>query len=405
MSAGPRVVVVGAGVMGAVVAYRLARGGAQVRVVDASRPGGGVSAATFAVDVTPRKTPREYFEFNLEAGEEHHRLAAELGRGDWVRTGPRLDWADGESDRAALLADAARLRHWGFPAELIEPDQALRVEPQIDPGTERDRVWMLCRESAWYDPPAMVGVLLAAAAEHGATLLCGDRVIDVRRDGERVTGCVTASGTLLGCDAVVLCGGPQAAEAAASLGSSLALHRGPGVIGLTRTLASPLASIVVGRDVGVRPDGDGRALLHSYKVDSGLGEPADTTSEARAEALLGDGAVAVAGLRGAAIEELRIGVRPLPPDGLPLAGPLPGLTNALVAVTHSGAHLAPLLGRLVAAEILDGEPREELKDFRPDRFAGEPQNGGAEKVELLSRGASLPTPGAATPDPEGDRGP
>ena len=47
----------------------------------------------------------------------------------------------------------------------------------------------------------------------------------------------------------------------------------------------------------------------------------------------------------------RIGMRPMPADGLPIIGPLPGLPGAHLAVMHSGVRLAPEVGRRIAAEV------------------------------------------------------
>ena len=55
--------------------------------------------------------------------------------------------------------------------------------------------------------------------------------------------------------------------------------------------------------------------------------------------------------------------------GLPVVGPVPGVQNAFVVVTHSGVTLAPILGELVTAELLDGAaPSELLAPFRPPRL-------------------------------------
>jgi glycine/D-amino acid oxidase-like deaminating enzyme len=63
----------------------------------------------------------------------------------------------------------------------------------------------------------------------------------------------------------------------------------------------------------------------------------------------------------------RICVRPLPTDGKPIVGWLPGLANAYVVVTHSGMTLGALLGRLATAELL-GTPQSVLAPYRPTRF-------------------------------------
>jgi glycine/D-amino acid oxidase-like deaminating enzyme len=70
--------------------------------------------------------------------------------------------------------------------------------------------------------------------------------------------------------------------------------------------------------------------------------------------------------------DVRLGSRPMPADGLPVIGPVPGVDGVYVAVMHAGVTLAPVVGRLVAAEIVDGLESEELAGVRPGRFQ---QNG------------------------------
>jgi glycine/D-amino acid oxidase-like deaminating enzyme len=72
--------------------------------------------------------------------------------------------------------------------------------------------------------------------------------------------------------------------------------------------------------------------------------------------------------RGVRLVDSRVGVRPMPADGQTIAGRIPGLSNAWVLATHSGVTLGPLLGRLIAAEIVGGTPSLVLGPFRPERF-------------------------------------
>jgi glycine/D-amino acid oxidase-like deaminating enzyme len=58
----------------------------------------------------------------------------------------------------------------------------------------------------------------------------------------------------------------------------------------------------------------------------------------------------------------------MPADGLPIVGPLPGLGRLYVAVMHSAVTLAPVVGRLVAQELVGGVRAPELEGVRPDRF-------------------------------------
>ena len=66
------------------------------------------------------------------------------------------------------------------------------------------------------------------------------------------------------------------------------------------------------------------------------------------------------------IKNVMLGVRPVPKDGLPMVGWVDGV---YAATMHSGITLGPLIGQLVAAEVM-GTPQAVLAPFRPDRAMG-----------------------------------
>lgn len=72
---------------------------------------------------------------------------------------------------------------------------------------------------------------------------------------------------------------------------------------------------------------------------------------------------------------VRIGLRVLPGDELPVVGRIPGHDNVYVCATHSGVTLAPLLAELVTGEILRDADSPLLSTFRPDRFTAEEVTG------------------------------
>jgi glycine/D-amino acid oxidase-like deaminating enzyme len=69
------------------------------------------------------------------------------------------------------------------------------------------------------------------------------------------------------------------------------------------------------------------------------------------------------------IAQTRVAFRPIPADGFPSVGAVPSVPGYYEAVSHSGITLGPALGRLLAAEILDGTRDELLADFRPERYS------------------------------------
>ncbi len=62
------------------------------------------------------------------------------------------------------------------------------------------------------------------------------------------------------------------------------------------------------------------------------------------------------------------GRKPIPGDGLPVLGPVPGVHGLHVAFTHSGATLGLVVGELLASEITGGASSPLLAAFRLDRF-------------------------------------
>src|ERR1700720_2380528 len=74
-----KTIVIGAGVMGASVAYRLAQAGAAVTVLEATRIGGGTSGISFAWTNAHQKPPKPYHDLNVAGMKAHAALAAEIG--------------------------------------------------------------------------------------------------------------------------------------------------------------------------------------------------------------------------------------------------------------------------------------------------------------------------------------
>ena len=95
-----KTIVIGAGVMGASVAYRLAQAGALVTVLEATRIGGGTSGTSFAWTNSNKKPPRAYHDLNVAGMKAHAALADEFGATLWWHGGGSIEW-EAEPDRAA----------------------------------------------------------------------------------------------------------------------------------------------------------------------------------------------------------------------------------------------------------------------------------------------------------------
>jgi glycine/D-amino acid oxidase-like deaminating enzyme len=361
---GPRIVVVGAGVVGAAVAFRLAEGGARVTVVDAGPPGAGTSGTSFAWVNAFDKPPREYHDLNVAGMEEHALLAEELG-GSWLHRTGNLAWQETPEGRARLLATVSRLQRWGYELEVLAPEVARELEPELRPGAGTPWMLWMPRE-AYVDVAPMIGALLAAAARAGTRLVTGRRVIRLLCQGSRVGGVALDDDRRINADVVVNCAGAAAGELAGLAGAPLPVGGEPGRLVYTAPVATTLQRPVHAAGVQFRPDGGGRVVLSDEAHDLLLARAPDdgwTPHQSLAAA-----ARYLPALAAARVEATRVGLRPMPRDRLPIVGSLPGLDGFYTVVSHSGVTLGPLWGRVAAAEILEGKEDPRLAPFRPSRF-------------------------------------
>ncbi|HZD71665.1 MAG TPA: FAD-dependent oxidoreductase, partial [Actinomycetes bacterium] len=99
------------------------------------------------------------------------------------------------------------------------------------------------------------------------------------------------------------------------------------------------------------------------------GELAQDPTVAHAEALISQAARFFPALLGARVARMTLAWRAMPADRVPIVGPAAGLPWLYLAIPRGGVTIAPALGRLVAAELLDGTADALLAPLRPGRFA------------------------------------
>jgi glycine/D-amino acid oxidase-like deaminating enzyme len=362
---GADIVVIGAGSVGANVAYRLAARGAKVTVLEAGVPGGGTSGASFAWINSFNKTPRDYHDLNTASMQAHAALARELGGGPWLKHDGALAWEEAPLERARLKETVERLASWSYPVELISPQEARALEPDLAIAPHVDEV-VFTPSEGYVEVVPLIGALLAHAAQRGARVLPGHRVIRMIRAGSRVRGVVVESGERFEADVVVDCAGPATDEVWKLASVQLPFDRVPGRLIYTAPVATTLKRPIHAPGVHFRPDGAGRIVLAEGAHDHVWSQPGDGAWPA--ERSLAAVAVHLPALAGARIEATRVGVRPMPRDEKPMVGAVPGLDGFYIVTSHSGVTLGPLWGHLAAAELLDGAPDPRLTSFRPGRF-------------------------------------
>ena len=358
------VAVIGVGIVGASAVYALARAGARVIALDAGVPGAGTSSTSFAWVNSVRKEPEIYHRLNAEGLAAHRQLARELGDDGGFHAGGSLEWAEGDDEIRELGGRVARLADRGYSAAWIGAERARSMEPGLSlPVHVKDVAFYA--DEGWLDAPRAVRRLLAAS---GAEVREAARVQLRRTPGDRVEAVV--DGEAIDTESILVCVGPATQTFLTSLGVAVPVGRVPGILAVTSRPAQPLGCVVHAPGIHLRPDASGGLLLGATDVDGLIGETSSReTASAVAAQLLERAARVFPAARAVRLVDARIGVRPMPGDGQTIAGRIPGSANAWMLATHSGVTLGPLLGRLIAGEIVGGTPSAVLAPFSPGRFA------------------------------------
>lgn len=370
-----RIAVIGAGVLGLAVAQCLSRQGAQVTVFDKGCPGGGTSQISYAWVNANGKDPASYHALNAHATEAHRRWqASHPASPRWLLETGTLEWAADPAIHQQLTRRAGKLTALGYPCETRDREALLSALPglRLDPRVQQ--ACFFSSECLLY-PSLYIASLLADLHASGGRLISQSEVTTLA-ESDRGVHLTLASGEEWRGDQLVLATGRWAPELLSQCGVELAMtnaNRADPVacsfLAHTQPLPILLNCNLITPELNVRPDGGGRLMLQALDLDQHA-DPARPVSP--------DGLIGKEMLRrlqrlfrhseGAKIEKIETGQRSRPADGLPALGYLSASSKIYLMVTHSGMTLAPLLGRLVAEEMLSGTVSPMLNDFAPHRL-------------------------------------
>ena len=356
-----RIVIAGGGIIGANLAYALARRGADVTVVERTAPGSGATANSFAwINSTYSKQPWPYFQLNRLGIEAWRQLDRDLPGALPLRWGGSMEWY-ADPARAARFRDQVKKHQaWGYPTEIIDDARLEALEPKVTFGPVAAAGYATLEGHV--DPVRVTEVLLAEAAKLGARVQHPCEVTGLDQPQGRLRAVKTSSGDIPADVLVVACGTdtPRVARLA---GLTVPLKESPGVLVHTAPLPALIDRVILAPAAHMKQKPDGRVV-----TGMGFGgTPSNDASREGGEAFLKMAATVLPALRGATLEKVTLGWRPLPADEFPIVGTATR-PDVYLTVMHSGVTMAPLMGRLAAIEILDGVKAEPLEPYRLSRF-------------------------------------
>jgi glycine/D-amino acid oxidase-like deaminating enzyme len=350
-----RIIVIGSGIIGASIAWHLAKAGAKVTVIEEDVPGGLATRNSWAWINASWGNPEPYFRLRMRSIAEWKRLDAQV-------PGLKVDWCGGliwDLEPEALDAYAREREAWGYPLRRVTRDEILTIEPNLK--AVPDYAYHVAGEGV-VEPVAAALALLADAKAHGAEVLSKTPIKWLVEDGARIAGVMTDDGAIHG-DEIVVAAGAQTAALLDTVGITLKMSAPAGLLSHSKPAGTLLNGLVMTPGLHIRQTAEGRIVAGTDFAGADPEGDADALAadlQARVQAM-------VKGAENLGLDFHTVGYRPTPADGFSAVGRFGDRQGLYAAVTHSGVTLAPAIGLFAAEEILGGVRDPLLSTFHPDR--------------------------------------
>ena len=347
--------VIGAGVVGCAVAYRLAVAGVHVTLVDSLGVGGGASSQSGGhVIVWPDDENQERFQLAVEGYVLFRQLLAEIK--EKAETDPMdhslnlLFVAVDERGRVDLERQAERVEDAGFVAFWLSGSDALRLEPRLSTEAIGGILLPDCIQVGGRE----FCVLLAEAASREGARIVVDEVVSVDHRRGRVSRIELRHQESLTSDIVVVAAGSWTAGLLSDWTEfSLPASR----LALQRLRISPsgrqLGCGVYWNDINITPRRDGK--IHAGSVHDPAGLSGKSTAQGVTEITSRIRRV-LPGLE-YTISSRDFGVATSTPSSMPLLGEVPGFSGLYVAVpADDGFCVSAVMAQTLTRLATGGEP-------------------------------------------------
>jgi D-amino-acid dehydrogenase len=264
------------------------------------------------------------------------------------------------------FAELGKIEQHGFPVpQRLDRDLMQSLEPKLS-----DRVvgGVLLPAERHVQPRSLSLGLVGHLREAGVEFVTSTRVDGFDLRGGKITAAY-AQGTRIGGDLFVLTAGVWTRQLAAMVNVNLPLEAGKGYSLTLSATGDPFRHALY--------FGDTKVVLSQYRDEVRIAGTMEFSGyNTRLDAKR------VQGLRKATARYLRAelhdeheqawtGMRPMTPDGMPIMGRIPGVSNAFVSTGHSmnGIFMAPVSGEALAQLVVQGKSVVDIGAFDPLRFA------------------------------------
>jgi len=366
------VIIIGAGIHGASLAFHLAERGVKAVVLEKATVASGATGRSsgmvrmhYDVEADARLAWRSHAYFS----DWEHRVGGESG---FTNVGFLQMVPPEEAD--ALRHNVAMQQRIGIETGLVDADEVRRLLPGIQ--IEDDQIAAFEPLSGYADPTQSTGSMMAGAVARGARLVQGCSVSGVRVEGGRVVGVSTSRGDF-DAPVVVDSAGAWAGRVAATVGLVLPLdvwRHDVAYVQRPPDIPRHIAFIDFLNAFYSRPEGEHLTLVALEDGNPLTGDP-DAPVDSAARGFIDKAAERVVqrlpAFARAGLHSAHSGQDGITPDQHPIIGPA-GPDGFWLNCGHSGTGFktAPAIGASLAQLIVDGPgANDDLSIYRLERFA------------------------------------
>lgn len=357
------VCIIGGGLLGAATAYYSASAGLKTVMLEARDLASGASGAAFGgvsvgiYSYSSVRVPRPYVELSKVSLALYHRCQNELGAPLDFEVNGSLDPFYDEGGLARARDRAAGLVECGVPCQVVMRDELKELEPALSDAVIGATY---CPIDGHVTPMAMVRALAKGARCHGAEIRTCTPVSAILVERGRATGVRTATETL-SAGWVVNTAGLGAADLAATAGVAVPVSYSRGQMFVSERMPPLLRTYVH----NIKQTAAGTIVFGATR-EAGVTDVGTTAAGTRE--VLAWAVKLVPALAHARLIRSWAGIRPVPPDGYPIIGPVDGVERLLLSAMHRGVSLAPVIGEIMTQLITQGRTNYDIEPYLLSRF-------------------------------------
>ena len=370
----PKIVVIGAGIIGTMIAYELIKKGARVILIDKEIPASGASGNSFSwINATYPKKPFSY-NFLSQMGIEAYKNLEREFQFD-IKWSGSLEWFEELDQQEKLFAEIKAIKKYPryTPVSLISSVEAEFMEPKVFFGDENTIVHS--ESDGAIDTIQAIQMIHNEFERLGGESIFSCEFLKLNEKNGRLNSIDTTMGKFEVDHAVFACG----IDTDKNLSIDTSSTPTPGIILKSKPVENRFNKIIVGPGVHIHQQNDGSIVLgeqdgaplsHFDRLKERPSKfPNKEFEELHTERIINTAKNFTTGLEDIVIEKVSIGWRPLPKDRIPIIGRFKKTKGVYVSMMHSGISLAAIVSKLVSEEILENKNIPILDDFRPSRFA------------------------------------